>query len=547
MTPPVVIVGVDGLPPRFLQQLIDEGRTPNIAQLAGRGTLGVLRSTPNYQSASAWTSFATGVNPGKHGVFHFTNPVRGSYRFAQIDSRARHAPTIWRMLSDAGARVAALNVPVSYPVEPLDGVMVAGWLCPSPSAEGFTHPPELAARLGDYPIHPDVRRHARVGAYDVVAETARGGISAKLDTACAVFQRERPDVLCAVVTETDSVQHWCWHLLDPDHPQHDAPLADRWREDLLSVYASLDEALGRLLSVVGKDANVLIVSDHGQAPNSGGQVLLRPWLVHRGYLVPRSRTAGDRAADALVRSGFEAVRRHASNRLKTWLRAHFPAVQGRAQVGVRGISPDWGRTRAWTEGGHIFVNTRGTWPEGCVDALKERGRLISEIRDGLLELRDADTGEQAIASVTIGEDEFAGPASDLMPALLVHWRNDLPITRLVDSDGAIIERTDAPELPFGAHHPDGTLLTCGPSFRRTDRAYAHSIYDVAPTLLHLLRLPVPAYFDGRVMTDLMMTSAAKDVRGTAGNVPTGDVHARRSPVDDDEIVTERLRSLGYVE
>ncbi|MFW6156990.1 MAG: alkaline phosphatase family protein, partial [Armatimonadota bacterium] len=208
-------MGVDGLPPDLLRGLIRDGVTPTLGRLAGGGCSGVLRSTPNYQSASAWTSLVTGVNPGRHGIFHFTNPVRGSYQFAQIDARARYAPTVWRMLSEAGKRVAALNVPVSYPVEPVEGVMVAGWLCPSPASDGFTHPPELARRLadefGDYPIHPDVRRHAAAGRYDEVARVARRGIETKLEAARRLLRRERPDVLCVVVTETDSLQHWCWH------------------------------------------------------------------------------------------------------------------------------------------------------------------------------------------------------------------------------------------------------------------------------------------------------------------------------------------------
>lgn len=550
MTAPLLVVGVDGLPPGLLQRLIDEGRTPNLAHLAEAGSLGVLRSSPNYQSASAWTSLVTGVNPGKHGIIHFTNPVRGSYRFAQIDARARRAPTIWRILSDAGTRVAALNIPVSYPAEQVDGVMIAGWLCPSPAAEGFTHPPDLATWLGQqfggYPIHPDVRRHACAGRYDTVAEIARRGIRVKLDAARRILKNERPDVLCVVVTETDSMQHWCWHLLDPAHPQHDPGPAARWREELLSVYEELDEALGDLLSEAGDSAGVMLVSDHGQAPNSGGQVLLRPWLVRRGYLVPRSRRAGRRAVDSLLGGAFETARRSAGNRLKSWLRSRFPGLQSRAQAGVRGVIADWSRTRAWTEGGHIYVNTSGAWPEGHVEPGHERAELLSELRAGLLALRDADTGERAVASVTPGDEEFSGPEADLMPALLVHWRYDLHITRLLDRDGSIVERRDAPEVPWGAHHPDGTLLTSGPGFRRAGNPQPCSIYDVAPTILHLLGRPVAAHFDGRVMIDRITTKAAKDVRCGAVNVRQ-DMRVPASGEECDEVIIKRLRSLGYLE
>ncbi len=364
MSAPLIVIGVDGLPPSLFERLIGDERMPVLAGLVERGCAGVLRSTPNYQSASAWTSMVTGVNPGRHGILHFTNPVRGSYQFAQIDARARRAPSIWRILSEAEVRVAALNLPVSYPAEQVPGVMVAGWLCPSPESTGFTHPPELARwitdTVGDYPIHPDVRRYAAAGRFGEVARIARRGIRVKLDLARRIMQRERPDLLWCVVTETDSLQHWCWHLLDESASDHDPLEAARWREALLGVYEALDSALGEVLAEAGDEADILIVSDHGQAPNSGGQVLLRPWLVHEGYIVPRARSAPHRAADRALAAGFEWLRRHAGRRLKSWLRARFPALQSRAQQGAKGLEIDWPRTRAGRR-----PDTSSSTPRGC--------------------------------------------------------------------------------------------------------------------------------------------------------------------------------------
>jgi arylsulfatase A-like enzyme len=109
-----------------------------------------------------------------------------------------------------------------------------------------------------------------------------------------------------------------------------------------------------------------------------------------------------------------------------------------------------------------------------------------------------------------------------------------------------VERPGAPEVPFGAHHPDGTLLTTGPSFREATGGTEHSIYDVAPTLLHLLGVPVPEHFDGRVMTDLLNDDAAKDVRRQTVKSTHAETARTASP-GDDEIVRRRLRSLGYLE
>lgn len=545
----LLVVGIDGLPPRLAATLIAEGRTPVLAELARRGSLGVLRSTPNYQSASAWTSLVTGVNPGKHGILHFTNPVRGSYALAQIDARARRAPSLWRLLSERDRRVAALNFPVSYPAEPVAGVMIAGWLCPSPGSPGFTHPPGLAAeiaqRWGAYPIHADVRRHAVRGDYEAAARAAERGIAVKGEAAAWLLQRERPDAAGVVFTELDALQHWCWHLLDERHPQHDAALADRWRERLLAVYARLDEQVGAVVAAIGPEADVLVVSDHGQAPNSGAQVLLRPWLVAAGYLAPRRRPLLRRAADRLSALGLEALKARAPARVKVALRARLPGLQGRAQAGMSALAADWARTRAWTETGHIFVNQRGRWPEGVVEPGGPTEALLAELEAGLAELLDVCTAEPLVAGTTRGAEQFHGPYADLMPDLLVHWRHDLHTTTARWRDRTIAP-PPPPTLPPGAHHPDGTLIAAGPSFRARTDAPPQSICDIAPTVMHLLGQAVPASMDGRVMTALLAETVAQEVRVEAVKEGASDL-AGAEPAEADATVLARLRSLGYLD
>jgi len=549
---PLLIIGIDGLPPALLRRLAAEGHVPALAGLIDRGSLAVLRSTPNYQSASAWTSMVTGVNPGRHGIFHFSNPT-GGYEAVQIDARHRRSPSMWRLLSDEGVRVAVLNVPVSWPVEAVEGVMIAGWLCPTPRSPGFAHPPELAGeiarRFGDYPMHPDVRRHAVAGRYEEAARAAVRGIDFKARVATWVLTAHRPDVLCVVFTESDSWQHWSWHLMDPDHPEHDAEQARRWREALPAPYRALDRAVRSLLEAAGDDADVLVCSDHGQAPNSGGQVLLRPWLTAAGYLVPRRRSGLRRASDALMRWGFGLVRARAPNRLKAVLRARLPGLQTRAQAGVRGVAADWRRTRAWTEAGHLFVNLRGRRPQGVVEPGDAYDALLEELCAGLRSLVDEETGRHAVARITRGADEFEGPFASIMPDLLVHWPNDLRLRRLLWRGAAgecLIERHDPPQLPTGAHHPDGTLVAAGPSFRRAAQPRPRSIYDVAPTVLHLLGQAVASWFDGRVMTELLTEAAAEDVCVDAVKKAPEEA-LPDAGVGDEEIVRQRLRSLGYIE
>src|SRR5262245_34089901 len=68
-TPRVVVLGLDGLDPQRVRRLLAEGRLPNLQRLADRGTFRELQTTLPPISPVAWSSFQTGVNPGKHNIF----------------------------------------------------------------------------------------------------------------------------------------------------------------------------------------------------------------------------------------------------------------------------------------------------------------------------------------------------------------------------------------------------------------------------------------------------------------------------------------------
>ena len=95
----------------------------------------------------SWSSFVTGMNPGKTGIYDFLYRREGTYSFPPVNASLRGGTTMWRYLSDAGYRVGVLNLPMSYPVEQVNGFMVSGWMTPY-TATDYIHPPELAARTG---------------------------------------------------------------------------------------------------------------------------------------------------------------------------------------------------------------------------------------------------------------------------------------------------------------------------------------------------------------------------------------------------------------
>ena len=101
-----LIVGLDGATFDLIVPWVQEGSLPVLAELMRTGSWGPLQSVPNTNSAPAWSSFATGLNPGKHGIFYFTERVPGTYRRRPIHAGFRCGTTFWSLLSQAGCQVA---------------------------------------------------------------------------------------------------------------------------------------------------------------------------------------------------------------------------------------------------------------------------------------------------------------------------------------------------------------------------------------------------------------------------------------------------------
>src|SRR4030042_920415 len=142
----VFILGLDGAGREIIDSLIGLGKLPAFRKLKEGGVMGRLRTTIPPITGSAWSSFMTGKNPGKHGIFDFIHRKEGTYQLSPINARLREGRPFWSWASDAGKKICVFNVPVTYPPEKLNGMMVTGMLTPSNKTD-YTFPLSLAKEL----------------------------------------------------------------------------------------------------------------------------------------------------------------------------------------------------------------------------------------------------------------------------------------------------------------------------------------------------------------------------------------------------------------
>lgn len=294
---PIILYAVDGLEWSVMQPLIEQGRMPVMADLMRRGTYGYLETIEPTFSPVIWTTMATGKLPDAHGIKGFVyrvGPGDEGQRFYTSGHRATKA--FWNILSDYNRNVDVLGWWMTYPAEPIHGVMVAqtnttAVLHDSENAllkgtvlrgvEDQVYPPERQDEVMDILDHVDASFDSMLtvmfGAVPkpeteltkVLWEQSQWAFRADavyLATAEKLLASgQHVDMLAVYVGGTDVAAHRFWQYTYPQEFAHppDAGEIATFGRILPDYYAYVDHALGELIAAAPENATVIVVSDHG--------------------------------------------------------------------------------------------------------------------------------------------------------------------------------------------------------------------------------------------------------------------------------------------
>lgn len=546
----VYIVGIDGATFRILDRLIARGRLPTFASIMERGVRGVLRSTVPANSAVAWSTFMTGKNPGKHGVFGFLALAPDGQRLMLTNGGHVKSKTIWEIASGAHRRVAVINVPLTYPPRRVNGALVSGM--DASFLKEFTFPATLGSELlrlfPNYAIDLPFVRHASFQA--VVERRAVDLIDVRRRAMFYLLEKIDPDLFVGVFTTPDRLQHHFWHVLDPTHPRHEDDEPEG-AGILSTIYERLDEALGGFLERMDDQTTLLIISDHG----FGGvarRFLVNRWLSQMGWLHLKEAPR-DSAWARLLRTVKRHPRLYESAR---WMKRRLPGAKHvplRQRLVARSFfdKVDWSRTRAYYFPPGIRLNLKGREPCGAVEA-GEFESAREELIVALSGLREPLTGEPVFKGVYRKEEIYAGPHLDRAPDIILDPMQDHDEAKRNVSLGRRLRRRGTEDVfvtdgPTGDHASEGILLGVGRLLKSGYRLHGATIADIAPTVLYGLGLPIPVDMDGRVLTEMFISEFAE--RHPPQFCPGEDASwASEWQYDQSEeaVIRERLRDLGYL-
>ena len=565
--PRLLIVGLDAATFDLISPWIGEGKLPNLAALMKDGAWGRLASILPPMTPPAWTSFMTGKNPGKHGIFDFLGARPGTYELTYLNGASRRAKTIWRMLSDAGYTVGTMNIPFTYPPEHLNGFQISGMDTPSEKSP-FVYPPELRSELvnllGRFQLDlrylgymsTDPRREQVLAEMDKLDHQ---WLSASL----YLMEKHPADVMMFTFMSIDTVQHHFWHYMDETHHLHNPAAVERFGDAVLRVYQRLDDAVGQMLRKTASDTSVLVVSDHGGGPTSDRVVYLNRYLAQLGLLHYRKdeRSALKKLTQKVVRGSYTLLRSTLSSRQKSFLARTLPALRKSFESAFTSFNQiDWTRTKAYCSEvlalpPGIWINLKGVKPRGIVEQ-SEYEPLLKLISDKLKELKDPRTDEPVIKRILRREEIFHGPYANEAADLILDWWETSHFSSshsfpedMLHPAVEIRERRPSTRAEWGGtHRRDGILIAHGKSFKKGVEIRGARLIDMAPTILHLMGQPVPEDMDGRVLEELFEPAfiAGHPVQ-VGGSEDLKGGHGAQYSDEESAIVEERLKALGYIE
>ncbi len=551
-----LVIGLDGFDLGLVEQLGPD-RLPNIHRVMARGAYAALESVQPPATLPNWTTFLTGLDPARHGVFDFT--TRHGYRVRFTGGTAREVPTVFQQLDRHGLRCACLSFPGTWPPEELrHGIFVSGWDAPVAfeADESFMWPRSLfeeTVRRFGRPSFDDVDEfHADArGWVDELPGALEARIDRKSRWARWLLERQDWDVFAIYFGESDTASHYLWAHHDPSSPRRPERVSTTAESGLGRTYEALDRAVGALLACAGGDrTEITMLSDHGSGGSSDKVVHLNRLLADRGLLAFRRTSGGigPRLKELALRRLPPAVRERVFRAGGAWL-------PSRLESNVRFGAIDMKHTIAFSDELNYFpavhLNVAGREPRGTVPP-SERSTAIRRVRAALLQTRDPWTGERVFENVIPREELFDGPLLDRAPDLLLELRLDdgysynlMPTPAGVRSAFRKLADEEKPgkkgrSLP-GSHRARGFMAMAGPSLRPAGRIDAH-IADVTATLLARLELAVPPSFAGRVAWEALAN--AGEIAPTPLPEP---VFGSPDGAPDESVVVSRLRALGYVE
>jgi len=457
----LVVIGLDGVGADLLFQDL-QGELPNIRALMRQGTWGQLNSTVPCITIPAWSSMLSGRDPGALGIYGFRNRARYDYApMVMANSRAVQRKRLWDYVGAAGRESLVVNVPQTYPIQPLNGGLVSGFLTPDTQAS-FSFPAilkhQILKRAPDYRF--DVKHYRHINRRQLLQDMMDMTLE-QYRVFGDLLSSRAWDFAIHVNIGTDRIHHAFWRYRDAQHRLHEPthPFGSAIRD----YYRLVDEQIGGILARLDGSEIVMLVSDHG-VKRMDGAICINEWLWRHGWLVFKQE----------------------------------PTIGQITPFDLNAV--DWSRTRAWATGGYygrIFLNVQRREPNGIIPA-EALPSVRQELADRLRSIPDHH-GKPLNTKVYCPHDIYQ-QVNRIAPDLMVyfgdlHWR---VLGSIGHGKCHALQNDTGPD--DANHAMEGVYILVDPKQSGSGQSNACQLMDVASKGLRLMGLDVPPELQGRLMS-----------------------------------------------
>ena len=458
MSKRIAVIGLDGMPWHILNKLFEYNAMPNLKKIIERSTRGILKSTIPPWTPPAWTSIATGVNPGKHGIFGFVK-LTDDYNSRVTNSNDVHYPRIHEMLALLGLKSVSINLPLTFPIVKIkETAIISDWTSPN---------------LTFYP--KSIRKYA---------EKYSPYIISHLHKTPNYFHRLLDELNSRVRAVNLMMKELDWNLFfvvysEPDNMMHeDYRRVLRGDKIALKIFNKIDETIGEAIQL---SDIVLIVSDHGFS-EFNYLISINTFLHNLGLASGTWKSSvkefanhskGEKGAIRRIQVPIKLYKFLSFNPLKLLFKRIFKLLTGNE---LRAQLP------------YIDVKSSTAFYLACFNGIWVKDeKLIDPLIRAIKRLR-------GIKYVWKREELFHGPYTSLAPHIM--FSPDYDHGYQLHSSN-IYPSVVMKNMVYN-HHPDGIFIAYG---RDVSSGWVGNINceDIVPTILNYLELPLPMDTDGKII------------------------------------------------
>jgi predicted AlkP superfamily phosphohydrolase/phosphomutase len=493
------MICLDGAGWNVMMPIIKDGALPNIKRLMDNGCWGNLNILMPPISEIVWTTITTGKPPSIHGITDQLVKDPDTAEMVYPTSNLRRVKAIWNILSDLRKKVGIVGYKVSWPAEKVNGVMISDRADEDENyyfSQLYSEPPLV--NLFTKEIFNSLRKKIYFPVMLMDGDNIFHKDTFMFNVTKYLLKNKEFDFFCIYLLGIDVYSHHYWKYMFPEGQDVSEDDISKYKDVIRNYYIWCDSIIGDLLKIIDKNTIIIVVSDHGFKTN---------YYRERKYFFSK-------VDELLEVTGLKKIYHNSKS------------------VMIENTPP-----MAWRHIKNIKISG---------DISMEEFNAVRKIAKDILEDIKVKETDQSIFGIP-NDTDFG-----FLLELDMGYINEHPTYHLLinGKEHKILDFL-IPDPNSGDHDAlDAIILMSGKNIRLHQKLTNATVYDIAPTVLYLLDLPVAADMYGKVLMsaidlNILDKKPIRYIYTYEENKKPISQKPIRSPRDE-KIIKERLRSLGYI-